>query len=331
MLGASSSSATQAPAVCTPAPAIAGDFPDPSVLYDPASGEAFAYGTNIASAAGDLLNVPVSVAHDPELAGWSVPTDALPRLPKWAGASSTWAPAIAHLTGGPYRLYFAARYGFSGRQCIGVSVSQSPTGPFVPTDDIKPLVCTLAEGGAIDPDVFRDDDDSEYLLWKTDTNCCNGDPTLYIQKLAPDGLSLAGGDLSNAPWLLPEAKALIHRDQPWEGHVIEAPTLLKHDGLYYLFYSGNSYDSDRYAVGYATADSVLGPYQKAASPILESSTLGLRGPGGQDVFTGPRGETLIAFHAWQDQPVRHRALYLGRIAWDPAGPRVVTNCDGPAP
>ncbi len=329
-LAALNASPAQAPSGCSPAPAITSDFPDPSILYDPTSGAAFAYGTNIISATGGLLNVPVTASSSGHLTGWSAPTDALPRLPNWAKPSSTWAPAIAHSAGTAYRLYFAARYGFSGRQCIGVAVSQSPTGPFIPTDEVKPLVCTLAEGGAIDPDVFQDDDDNEYLLWKSDSNCCDGVPTIYIQKLARDGLSWAGEGSSNAPWLLPEATALIRRDQPWEGRIIEAPTLRKQDGRYYLFYSGSFYGSDRYAVSYATAPSVLGPYVKAASPILSSSNFGLQGPGGQDVFAGPSGDTFIAFHAWQDQPVRHRALYFGRVTWDPSGPRVVISCDTPS-
>lgn len=330
-LGAATAPAITSSSICPPAPTIASDFPDPSILYEPTSGQTFAYGTNILSEAGDLLNVPVTTTNDPTLIGWANPADALPRLPKWAQPSSTWAPAIAHQSGGLYRLYFAARYGFSGRLCIGVATSPTPMGPFIPTNEVKPLVCTLAEGGAIDPAVFQDDDGSEYILWKSDANCCSGSPTIYLQELAPDGLSLVGADLANAPWLLPEATPLIHRDQAWEGRIIEAPTLIKHDGRFYLFYSGNFYDSDRYAISYATATSVFGPYVKAASPILDSSRIGLRGPGGQDVFAGPGGETFIAFHAWRNQPTRHRALYLAKINWTPTGPEVVTTCSRSTP
>jgi beta-xylosidase len=316
---------------CTLAPAIASDFPDPSILYDPAlNGEVFAYATNIATAPGGLLNVPVSRSVDPRLKQWSAPTDALPRLPGWARGSYTWAPAVAHRPGEPYRLYFTARYGFSGRPCIGVAVSQGPTGPFTPTSETKPLVCPLGEGGAIDPSIFKEEDGSEYLLWKTDSNCCEGVPTLYIQQLAPDGLSLVGPNSAEAPWLLPDATPLIHADQPWEGRVIEAPTLLKHQGRYDLFYSGGDYASNRYAVGYASAASLFGPYQKAAGPILSSSTSGLQGPGGQDVFAGPDGETWIAFHAWQGPP-RYRALYFGQIVWTGGSPNAALQCADPAP
>ena len=55
---------------------------------------------------------------------------------------------------------------------------------------------------------------------------------------------------------------LIKEDQPWEGNLIEAPTLFRHGSRYYLFYSANAYNTCDYAVGYAVADSVTGPYTK---------------------------------------------------------------------
>ena len=44
----------------------------------------------------------------------------------------------------------------------------------------------------------------------------------------------------------------------WEGGVVEAPFMWKHDGRYYLFYSGNGYGGDKYAVGFATSTSLFG-------------------------------------------------------------------------
>jgi beta-xylosidase len=285
----------------------------------------------VESDTGAVINTPVVRADDPDLARWSRPVDALPRLPGWARPGFTWAPALAHTPGGPYRLYFVARYGLSGRQCVGVAVSASPTGPFVPTDEVKPLVCTLGEGGAIDPSVFRDDDGAEYLLWKSDANCCGGDPAIYLQRLAPDGLGLAGPHAADTPWLAPDATRLIVRDQAWEGRVIEAPSLVKHAGRYVLFYSANDYASSGYAVGYATAASLMGPYQKASGPILNAAGSGLDGPGGADIFTGPDKATWIAFHAWRgDGAGRHRALYFGRIDWRDGGPAVTTACQAPS-
>jgi beta-xylosidase len=314
---------------CVPAPALDQDFPDPGVFHEPAPWEdVFVYGTNTgAPRSRGTLNVPFSRSRDPELGHWTPIEEALPRLPGWARPAYTWAPSVAHRPGGFYRLYFTARFRFSGRECIGVAVGSTPSGPFTPTDDVKPLVCPLAQGGAIDSSVYQDDDGAEYLLWKTDANCCEGVPAIYIQRLSPDGLSLVGPHLKKAPWVLPDAVPLIQRDQAWEGQVVEAPTLIHHEGRYYLFYSGGFYGGADYAVGYASAPALLGPYDKAAAPILSVAGVGLPGPGGEDIFTGPGGDDWIAFHAWRAVGSRrYRAFYLGRINWTLNGPTVETAC-----
>ena len=51
---------------------------------------------------------------------------------------------------------------------------------------------------------------------------------------------------------------LFKNDLSWEGSIVEAPFLWKHNGRYYLFYSGNGYGSAEYAIGYAVADAVAG-------------------------------------------------------------------------
>lgn len=54
--------------------------------------------------------------------------------------------------------------------------------------------------------------------------------------------------------LVGDPTILISNDQPWEGQVVEAPFMWQQDGRYYLFYSGNGYDTPHYGVGYAVAD-----------------------------------------------------------------------------
>jgi beta-xylosidase len=78
-------------------------------------------------------------------------------------------------------------------------------------------------------------------------------------------------------------------DAAWEGDLIEAPTLWRDGDTYYLFYSANDYGSPSYAVGYATASRVLGPYRDGpGNPILPSRG-SAAGPGGQAVVTdGPQ-------------------------------------------
>ena len=74
---------------------------------------------------------------------------------------------------------------------------------------------------------------------------------------------------------------LIKNDQAWEGTVVEAPYLWRHDGRYYLFYSGNGFGSAQYAIGYATADRVAGTVQ--SSHGVSRFSTGLKTPGSRIV------------------------------------------------
>lgn len=56
--------------------------------------------------------------------------------------------------------------------------------------------------------------------------------------------------------------------EPWEktpnyksAPVMEGPTVMKWDGVYYLFYSANHFMNIDYSVGYATASSPFGPWK----------------------------------------------------------------------
>jgi RNA polymerase sigma factor (sigma-70 family) len=149
------------------------DSPDPFVVAD--GNRYVLYSTQVG-----LLNVPVATS--PDLRHWTPASDALPQLPGWAVWGRTWA-GVTRL-GGRYLLYFAAQHRASGRQCIGVAVSVTATGPFVsPSSD--PLVCQTHLGGFIDPHPFVDADGSPYLLWKADGNAIGQPSTLFAQRLSP--------------------------------------------------------------------------------------------------------------------------------------------------
>jgi hypothetical protein len=148
-------------------------------------------------------------------------------------------------------------------------------------------------------------DGARYLLWKNDGNCCGQDTWLHLQRVSADGLALAG-----------PAVRLLKQDRDFEGALIEAPTLWRRDGRYVLFYSANSFSDDRYLVSYATATSLTGPYSKAPRPLLSTASLDAtaRGPGGQDIVTGPGGRDRILFHGW-DAGYRRRGLYGANVGW----------------
>lgn len=272
------------------------DFPDPDVLH--VGDTYYAYATNTAAA-----NVQFATSRD--LKVWTVSgADALPTLPSWALPGKTWAPEVSQLSPGQYVMYFAAANANPALQCIGVATATSPGGPFKPAGDAA-LICPADEGGAIDPSTFVDTDGTHYLIWKNDGNCCALDTWLQMAPLSANGRQLAG-----------VTTKLIKQTATWEGSLIEAPVLVKHGSKYVLFYSANSYGDDSYAIGYATASSVTGPYTKHGEPLLSTSSSRGRylGPGGQDVVKAPDGSDRLVFHSW-DPAVVYRGMNVRTLEW----------------
>jgi len=277
--GSSNPPAGTSPSAVVDAFAIGQDFPDPDVLL--VGGTYHAYATN----SGDI-NVQTATSTD--LKTWKVSgEDALPELPAWAEAGNTWAPDVSEASPGHFVMYFAAKLAGDRYQCIGVATADDPSGPFVGED--KPLICPRDEGGAIDPDSFVDSDGARYLVWKNDGNCCGKQIWLQATPVSADGLTVTG-----------PAIRLVSLSEDWEGRVIEAPTLIRHDDEYVLFYSANDYAGSKYAIGYATAPALAGPYTKVPGPwfATDPDTLRYLGPGGQDVIVDKDGGYDLVFHSW---------------------------------
>ncbi len=283
-------------------PVIDRDFPDPDVLE--VDGTYYAYATNTATD-----NVQVATSED--LQTWEVlGDDALPELPTWVIPGKTWAPEVTQI-GDSFVMYTTTTNFDPALQCIAVATADAPEGPFEVVGD-EMLVCPEDEGGAIDAATFLDEDGTRYLLWKNDGNCCGLDTWLYIQPLADDGLTLTG-----------EPTRLVKQDQPWEGNLVEAPTLVERDGTYVLLYSANDYGGDAYAVGYATADSPTGPFTKAEEPLLttDGTDGAYIGPGGQDVVVGPDGAEHLVIHDW-DTGFSFRGMNVLGLSWEDGRPVV---------
>ena len=200
--------------------------------------------------------------------------------PTWA-INSFWAPEL-HQVGDRYIAYFTARHS-DGQLSIGAATASDPLGPY--TDLGAPLVHD-AGMGMIDANVFRDGDGRAYLVWKADGNAVGQPTPIYGQALAADGVTLQGS-----------RQTLITNDLGWEGRVVEGPWIIRRDGYYYMFYSGNAYYNATYAVGVARASSPLGPYVKRGDPILATNERWI-GPGHCSVVDGPDGTTQMVYHAW---------------------------------
>lgn len=298
-------------------PVLDRDFPDPDVVQ--VEDTYYAYATN-------TPGYNIQVARSTDLVEWEFLGEALPDLPAWAVQEfgSSWAPEVFAVTDTDgettFVMYHVARFRVDdwGPQCIAVSTSATPEGPFVQASD-EPFICQRGEGGSIDPASFVDDDGARYVLWKNDGNAVGSRTWLYIQPVSEDALTLEG-----------EPVRLLGADQAWEGVLVEAPTLWHHDDRYYLFYSANAYDSPSYGVGYAVADALLGPYEKPLRDALLETSIreGIVGPGGQDIVLDDEGDTWLLYHQWM--PGGYRAMSLAELRWEDGAP-VVNPTRAPMP
>lgn len=132
---------------------------------------------------------------------------------------------------GKYYLFVCCPGGFEG-----VAVADSPCGPFC---DAVPI--TGADGDGIDPAVFVDDDGTAYYFW--------GQFHLRGGKLTEDMTALVEESVQDN--ILTEQEHGFH----------EGSSIRKRNGKYYLVYTDISRGRAT-SLGYAVADSPLGPYTK---------------------------------------------------------------------
>src|SRR5207248_5983024 len=213
----------------------------------------------------------------PDLVAWTWHGSVFPAgaHPAWA-KRDFWAPEI-HRVGAQWVAYFSAR-GADGVLAIGAASAPDALGPYAPLP--APLVHD-PNMGLIDASEFTAPDGTAYLLWKEDGNAQSTATPIHGQPLAAGGLALAG-----------QRATLITNDRAWEGPLVEGPFVYQHDGMFYLFYSGNFYASTNYALGVARAASPLGPYAKASGPIVVTGGA-WAGPGHCSVVDGDADAYLV--------------------------------------
>ena len=158
---------------------------------------------------------------------------------------SMWAPDCI-FKNGKYFFYFPSRprdtiygRGFS----IGVAVSDSPDGPFIPQPE------PIKNVRGIDPNLFVDKDGQAYLYWSLGQ--------IFVAKLKDNML-----DLNSEPQVV--------EDLPRTG-LKEGPYLFEKNGIYYMTYPHVQNKIER--LEYATGDNPMGPF-KFAGVIMDESPTG---------------------------------------------------------
>lgn len=220
------------------------------------------------------------------------------------GTQGFWAPQVFKYNNKIYMAYTA-------NEQIAIAESDSPLGPFKQTE----LKHISSEGRQIDPYVFFDEDGKIYMYH------------VKLQEANKLFVSEMKSDLSDVK--SETAKLCIKADQAWEDTasaewtVTEGPTVLKHKGLYYFFYSANDFRNPDYAVGYATSTSPTGPWTKnLGNPILDRSLVSKKGTGHGDFFLDKEGNLKYVFHIHNSDSVvnpRKTGIIDGRFISDESG------------
>jgi hypothetical protein len=155
----------------------------------------------------------------------------------WVDASknSMWAPDCYEKNGKYYFYFPAIAKGSSGAagMTVGVAISNTPHGPFVP--EAKPIPGV----SGIDPNVFIDKDGQAYLYW------AGAGKGLAVAKLKDNMLELA-----SAPQTI--------ENMPEEG-LKEGPFLFERNGIYYFTFPRVIKKTE--ALVYAMGKSPMGPFE----------------------------------------------------------------------
>ena len=260
-------------------------FADPFILYE--DGLYYLYGT------GSDSGIPVVVSED--MKTWSVPEGkdihlALHKDDSY-GERMFWAPEVYHV-GERYIMYY------SSEEHICMAESLSPLGPFVQRVQ-KPI----REHKGIDNHLFIDEDGTPYIFWVH----FNHGNEIWVARLEGDLGTIVKGT----------ERFCMRISQDWEKvwpAVNEGPFVTKKDGVYYMTYSANSYESPSYGVGAAIASDPFGPWEKSAdNPILQFCG-SLEGVGHHAVFRDASGMERIVFHS-HNRPgkIHPRIIHIGKI------------------
>ncbi|MFM9370576.1 family 43 glycosylhydrolase [Streptomyces sp. Da 82-17] len=285
-----------------------------------ANGTYVTYGTTVPAGRGKRcegatgkLYVPVLVHGSGNSVGLTdcASDDALPGGPgSWAEpGGAVWAPGVVRY-GDRYFMYYTASRKGSGQKCIGRAIASDARGPF---RNAGGWACPPGGRWAIDANPFVSGN-TMYVTYRDDA----------ITSGAETGLSTVRTDSEGRAVWSSRRDVLKSTDITWDTrksnsstHVVENPSMWRMpDKHWYLMWSGNNWDSPRYATGIADCGTtplpgsrckplrrgVERPYFGYTGATGISPYKGLpdnrRGPGGMDVFKAADGSPRVVWHWW---------------------------------
>lgn len=295
------------------------DFPDPFVLRF--NGRYYAYGTGPAPD-GKVLRVMASV----DLVEWTFHGGVLAPL-ELEGAEEYWAPEVAYHEGTFY-LYYATGRTDDPDHHLRVATAEHPLGPWRD----RGVNLTPHEIFAIDAHPFRDPVDGQwYLFYANDVmrGPYAGTGIVVDRLLTMERLEGQPRPVLRpyAGWQVFELQRAVKQGLDW--YTIEGPFVGRRDGRYVCLYSGGRWENPNYGVGWADANSPLGPWKdeehEPGPSVLKTVPGKVVGPGHNSLIIGPDLETeYIVYHGWDPEGTA-RYPRIDVLTWDGIRPR----CHGP--
>lgn len=247
-----------------------------------------------------------------------------------------------------------------------IATSENPYGPFVQyappggsiadSTFLDPIEAAKAVKARGDGYCYLDDDFFDVIDFHPFV-ASDGTKYLYMVTNNADQASIYGCELLNNDWRTPDLSTLVELVAPRyytiedrnsrssdtviyeEGSSInEGPSVLEHEGKYYLTFSVYGANDKRYSVAQAVADDPLGPYTKLD---YEDGGIILSADGGTWDFVSGTGhhcfvqagdELLIFYHQHLDRlnGNSQRAFSFDRAVWaENADGLPVLYCNGP--
>lgn len=205
-----------------------------------------------------------------------------------------WAPEVIKIKD-TYYLYYTASKKHSPENInnrVGVATSKSITGPYVDQGVVIPH-------GSIDGHPFLDSDGQLYLYFTAETKNSLGLPRgrIYVYKMK-DPLTIAG-----------EPKELVG----WNGWQ-EGAFIIKQQDEYWMTYSRNGWNSERYEVMLTKSDSPTGPFKPIENALIKSSEE-VKGPGHNSIFRDHLQRPWLVYHGW-DPKFKARYPRIDPMVWD---------------
>ncbi len=292
-------------------PVYDGYFADPFVLRW--GGRYVAYGT------GSVVDGLVfEVLESPDLVSWTRVGGALEPVADDLG-NDYWAPEVVEADG-RFWLYYSVGHGDAGHH-LRVAVAEHPVGPFVDSG----VSLTPGERFAIDPHPFRDTDGTWYLFYARDVLDAGRVGTQLAVDVLPSMTELAGDPRTvlepSADWQLFQAQRPMY-GATYDWYTLEGPNVRRRGDTYYCLYSGGSWQSEAYAVAWASAPSPLGPWTEPppeTGHLLAAVPGQVRGPGHNSIVTTYGGIDMLVYHAWNDTGTK-RMLCIDPLEWRTGGP-----------